>query len=611
MRNASKHRFTIPVPRLKLTLRLDGHTRSLRKWVLMGIAIGLLSGGAALLFLQAIAWISHGVLGVLAGYTAPSLGHPAAVARPWLLVAIPAMGGLVAGTLVWWLAPTAAGIGTDAAIHAFHEGRTISLKTTAVKLVASALTIGSGGTSGREGPIAQVGAGVGSTLSRWLRFSARDQSIALAAGLGAGISAMFKAPLAGAIIAAEVFYREDFEVEALIPTLVASVVGYSVVGFAAGWAPVFHVAIDPYSFGSPWSLGVYAIVGIACGLLARVGIRALHKATQSFGSMVLPLRAGLGGLLVGLLAFASWQVLGVANMLGTGAEWMQAVLDHVNLGTGALVGVLLFGVCALLELAGIALTMGSGGSGGVFGPCLVVGGFIGAAVGGLATRYAPALFPDLAPFAVVGMVAYFAGAAKAPLGTIVMVLEMTGGYGLLGPAMVAVTFSFLLSGHGSVFASQVRNRMASPIHASEWDAVVLHQHTVEDVMHPQPPTIGPDTPCSEALAYLQKSETFTLPVVAGEKLVGIVTLRDLHRLPEADRPVRPVQDVLARQLAVVHRDDDLFKVLATLLSHDLNALPVVSRRNEGQLLGLVTRRDISAVVQKAATRRARAPGTTK
>ncbi|HEX4265623.1 MAG TPA: chloride channel protein, partial [Verrucomicrobiae bacterium] len=218
----------------------------LRKWGFIGILIGVGAGVGALVLSKAIELITKFVLGTIVGYNPPLPGGEGGsgnyifhMSRPWLLPVMTAATGLVGGFLTWKFAPTTAGIGTNAAIRAFHKNEKVKFHISIFKLITSALTIGGGLTSGREGPIAQIGAATGAGIADLLKLTARERNIALAAGLGAGIAAIFKAPLAGAIIAAEIFYKEDFEVEALVPGLVAAVIGYTIVGSVTGFQPVF------------------------------------------------------------------------------------------------------------------------------------------------------------------------------------------------------------------------------------------------------------------------------------------------------------------------------------------------------------------------------------
>src|SRR5215831_6801691 len=208
----------------------------LRKWGFIGILVGIGAGLGALALIWLIQLFTHGFLQIIVGYAPPLPGGEGGesnylfhMSRPWLLPVVTGAAGLLGGLITWKLAPETAGIGTNAAIRAFHANQTIKARTSVLKLFTSAITIGGGLTSGREGPIAQIGAATGATVATALKLTARERNIALAAGLGAGIAAIFKAPLAGAIIAAEIFYTEDFEVEALVPGLVASVIGYSIV----------------------------------------------------------------------------------------------------------------------------------------------------------------------------------------------------------------------------------------------------------------------------------------------------------------------------------------------------------------------------------------------
>ena len=224
----------------------------------------------ALALIRCINLVKHFVLGTLVGYIPPLPGGEGGMSqysfhmsRPWMLPLVTTAAGLVGGFFTWKFAPQTAGIDTNAAIRAFHNSEKLNFKTSIFKLVTSAITIGGGLTSGREGPIAQIGASAGAGIAGLLKLSARERNIALAAGLGAGIAAIFKAPLAGAIIAAEIFYKEDFEVEALVPALIAAVVGYSIVGAAAGFQPVFTPPRQATQFDHPWTLILFALLGSA------------------------------------------------------------------------------------------------------------------------------------------------------------------------------------------------------------------------------------------------------------------------------------------------------------------------------------------------------------
>ena len=221
--------------------------RYLLKWLLISTLIGLVAGVGAIAFYTAINFTTHLLLGQVVGYLPPEPGGEGgarampfwSAARPWLLPLVTTAGGLLAGIIVFSFAPEAEGHGTDAAIGAFHEGQAIRARIPLVKLVASAITIGTGGSAGREGPSAQISAGFGSVLAKLLHLDTQDSRIALATGIGAGIGAIFRAPLGGAILAAEILYKNDLEVEAIIPALIASIVGYSVFGAWSGWNPIF------------------------------------------------------------------------------------------------------------------------------------------------------------------------------------------------------------------------------------------------------------------------------------------------------------------------------------------------------------------------------------
>ena len=416
----------------------------LRRWVVLGAGIGVVGGLGAIIFYTALDVASHFFLGVLAGYAPPTPagegGAPITDAlRPWAIPLVVGLGGLISGIIVFRLAPEAEGHGTDAAIGAFHhDPRGIRARIPLVKLVASAVTIGSGGSGGREGPTAQISAGFGLFLSRLLDLEARDARIAVAVGMAAGIGAIFRAPLGGAILGAELLYRDDIESDALFPLFIATIVAYSIFGAVEGFSPIFGTQAT-YGFSNPVQLGWYALIGIVCGLVGLLYIRGFYGLTDWFGSWTMPrmLRPAIAGLMVGCLGLV------VPGALGTGYGFVQAGLDAQSLLAIPFWMIL---VLPFAKILSTSLSIGSGGSGGVFGPGMVIGGLLGAGIWRLLEPIAPAIPSSPAPFVIVAMMALFGSVAHAPLAVMLMVAEMTGNLSMLAPAMVAVGLATFSSG---------------------------------------------------------------------------------------------------------------------------------------------------------------------
>lgn len=568
----------------------------LQKWGLIGILIGVGAGLGALALMWSIHFITHFVLGPIVGYLPPLPGGEGGtndyvfhMSRPWLLPLVTSAAGLVGGLLTWKFAPTTAGIGTNAAIRAFHNNEDVRASTSIFKLITSAITIGGGLTSGREGPIAQIGAATGVTIAKVLKLSARERNIALAAGLGAGIAAIFKAPLAGAIIAAEIFYKEDFEVEALVPGLVAAVIGYTIVGSVTGFQPVFSPPPQATVFEHPLSLVLFALLGVGCALLARFLFAVFFPIEAFFKRFPLWLATTIGGLCTGLVGLA------IPSILGTGYGWAQFAISART----DLLPLHMLLLAAIGEIVGAALTLGSGNSGGIFGPCVVTGGMFGGAFGCVAAHFFPETVPHPGTYAIVGMIAYFAAAAKAPISTIIMISEMTGGYGLLGPAMFAVVTAFILSGKRTIFPAQVDSRLDSPFHADEFEPIALRRVKTADVMIHLPVCINSTAPVTEAMTLMGDYGLASLPVVEQNKLTGRVTLLAIHRVAEAQRQTMQVKKISSGDVGTAFPDEDLFAILKRFAAKDVGNLPVVTRDRPDCPIGLITRSGLWSALETA------------
>lgn len=568
----------------------------LQKWGLIGILIGIGAGVGALVLMWAIKVINDFVLGRIVGYTTPLPGGEGGaeqyvfhMARPWLLPIVTALAGLVGGFLTWKFAPTTAGIGTDAAIRAFHNNEKVRFQTSIFKLITSAITIGGGLTSGREGPIAQIGAATGASIADAMKLTARERNVALAAGLGAGIAAIFKAPLAGAIIAAEIFYKEDFEVEALVPGLVAAVIGYTIVGAVTGFQPVFTPPPHVTEFDHPFSLVLFAILGVGCALLARFLFMVYFPIERFFKRFPLWVATAIGGLCTGVVGLA------IPSILGTGYGWAQFAISQKTI----LLPPLMLFAAAIAEIVGASLTLGSGNSGGIFGPSVVTGGMFGGAFGYAAAYFFPSVVPHPGTYAIVGMIAFFAAAAKAPISTIIMISEMTGGYGLLGPAMFAVVTASILSGKRTIFPAQVDTRLDSPFHADEFAPIVLRRVKAADVMIHMPVYVNAHALVTEAMHLMGDYGLASLPVVEQNRLAGRITLLAIHRVAEAQRQTTLVKDIMLREPVVALANEDLFTILKRFAAKDVGNLPVVMPDKPDCPIGLVTRSGLWAALETA------------
>ncbi|MGH3279722.1 MAG: chloride channel protein, partial [Trebonia sp.] len=454
---------TVPADARQLTARAGTWVKGLPylpKWLVLGGLIGVIAGCGAVVFYEALTFATHVFLGLLAGYTPPTpagegnaVGSPG-FSRPWVIPLVVALGALASGFGVFTWAPEAEGHGTDAAIDAVHKNpRGIRLRAVAIKIIASALTIGSGGSGGREGPTAQISAGFGSLLTRLFDLEPGDGRIAVSIGIGSGIGAIFSAPLGGAVLAADIVYRDDFEAEALLPGLFASVIAWAIFGAVFGYQSMF--AMPSYHFTDPLQLVWFAVLGVAAGFVGLLYAKSFYTISALSGRLPFTrkLRPALGGLLVGLIA------LGLPQVMGTGYGWVQQSLS------GQLTHLPLIVVLALpfARILATSLSIGTGGSGGIFGPGVVIGAFTGLAVWRLLSPVAPAVGHSPAPFVAIGMMAVFGAIANAPLAIMLMVVEMTGNISVAAPALVAVAIATFIVKRfdDTIYRAQLRTKADS------------------------------------------------------------------------------------------------------------------------------------------------------
>lgn len=553
------------------------------KWFILGTIIGVVAGISALAFYFTLKLMEHLFLGLVVGISVPepigeggSLESEFKVINLWLIPVSTTLGGLLSGLIVYTWAPEAEGHGTDAAINAYHklQGK-IRRRIPLIKLFASAITIGSGGSAGREGPTAQLSAGIASAIADLLRLSPDDRRRAVAVGIGAGIGSIFKAPIGGAILAAEVLYMRDIEYEVIFPALVASAVGYSIFGSIVGFTPIFGYYTGVFD---PVSLPLYVVLGIIDGLFAVLYIKTFYKIHDSFKKWRISNYAKpvVGGMLTGLVGIMAPQVL------GTSYGWINlAMFEKLSLFTSPLFPpIVLLTALPFLKILATSFTIGSGGSGGVFAPGIVIGALVGLDIGLLFHHLFPSLASDVAPFVIVSMLALFGAAAKAPLAVMFMVVEMTGSYQLLPAAMIAIATAYLVSGNNTIYRAQVPTRRDSPVHIGEYSIPVLMEIKVSDCELNKGPVVKINESVNNVINVMLQHHYTSLPVVNyNGDLIGVVYLLDILGKTGA------VGLYVKALSGYVQPDSTLYDAWEIMSRENLTWVPVV--KNE-KIIGILT-----------------------
>jgi CIC family chloride channel protein len=568
---------------------------------LYSILIGLLAGLGALAFDELLSRVAHLTMVTWAQLDVPrphgdasEFAGPVGATRRWLLVVLPILGGLVSGLLVKTFAPEAEGTGTDGYIDAFHnKGGVMRGRVPLIKSLATLATLATGGSAGKEGPTAQIGAGIGSALGRFIKMGARARRTLMVAGAAAGLGAIFRAPLGGALTAVEVLYKEDLETDALTPAVLASVTAYTIFCSIRGFSHVFEFQYD--IFHEPFELLLYAVLGLVCSGAGYLYIRFLHGSKHLFFDR-LPVNRYLvppiGGLLVGGIGYF------YPAAMGQGLGYVQQlILGEPVGGLQATVGVL--ATLAILKIATTSFTISSGGSGGVFAPSLFIGAMLGGCIGTLGNELFPEMVPRVGPYVVVGMGAFFAGVANAPIASLMMVCELTGAYELLPPLMVVATIALVTSRRWSIYTTQVDNKFFSRAHLWEMNPNVLKRMTVGEMTHgiyDQSAIVSNDMPLHQLeMRSRELGESDLVLRNAHGDLAGLVSMDDLGERQDLDDLGTFVlaHDLVNRRSVSLRPSDNLISALEVFGDREFDKIPIVDSHAGGQrLLGHIRYSDI-------------------
>lgn len=556
--------------------------------LMLAIIIGVLSGYGAVLFkflLKFMQWVFYQHAGEFIDY--------ASEIPLWAKMAMPAAGGLIVGLVVHFFAREAKGHGVPEVMQAIAlRGGVIRKRVAAAKIFASAVTIGSGGSVGREGPMVQIGASIGSSIGQIFKVPSRYMRTMIGCGAAAGIAATFNAPIAGVLFALEIIVG-DWGMTSFSPVVLSSVTATAISRYYFGDFPAF--VIPDYAVVSAWEYLMYPFLGIACGLVALSFTRILYASEDAFDAIrFLPewFKPAIGGALLGGMIIFFPQIFGV----GYGA--MNLSLTN-QMGLGMLV------LLVILKIVASSLTLGSGASGGIFAPSLFIGAMTGGAFGCLMHILFPGIPASAGAYALVGMGGVVAGTTYAPITAILIIFEMTGTYSIILPLMLTCITAVVLNSsisEASIYTIKLLRRGIDIFAGRERS--VLDRLLVKEVMSPHVVTVK-ESASLESIIWTFKTENAPyLHVIDGEgKLTGIISFRD----------IRPVLDeegllhlIIAKEIATpnpvtIHTEDTLQHALDIITDKGVSQLPVVSV--DAKLIGSLTESAINAAYSQALVRK--------
>jgi len=557
--------------------------------LLVAALIGVLSGYGAVLFRLMIKLAQYAFY----QNTSDILGFFHTLPL-YVIIGMPCMGGLIVGIIVSFGASEAKGHGVPEVMEAvaLRSGR-IRKRVAAAKIVASAVCIGSGGSVGREGPIVQIGSSLASTVSQIFNVPRMQQKTMVGCGAAAGIAATFNAPIAGVLFALEVLLG-DFGIASFSPVVLSSVTATTISRHYFGDFPAF--TIPTYHLQTLWEFGIYPFLGLFAGLIAVLFIVTLYWTEDLFDAIPLPEwgKPAIGGLFLGLIMTKFPQVFGV----GYGAI-NEALFNRLS---GMFLLFLVF-----LKIAATSVTLGSGGSGGVFAPSLFIGAMAGGFFGWIANLLFPALTASPAAYALVGMGAVVAGTTHAPITAIIIIFELSGNYKIILPMMITCILSTILASSlkkGSIYTIKLLRRNVDISGGMEQN--ILRTMEVGRFMTENPPTIPEGMHLLDLINTFKRADVSYLHVVnENGDLTGIISFRDIRPLFE-ERDLHSLvvaKDVATGDLKTVRPHDSILTALKTMSDLGISQLPVVGGENGRKVVGILRDKDVIAAYDKAIIRK--------
>jgi CIC family chloride channel protein len=507
----------------------------------------------------------------------------------WIIV-VPAIGAVFVGVLVYWVAPEVKGAGVADVMRGLvaNRGR-FRARVPGLKALASAITLGSGGSGGREGPIVQIGASFASAIGQVLKLTSTELRIMVACGAAGAIAATFNTPIAGAVFALELLLLE-FKTRSFIPLIVSTVFATLVSRRYFGDYPTFDIVAE-YRLENPYELVFYLGLGLLAGLAGVLFIKAFYKIEDTFDSISIPLYAKpvVGGLFVGAIG------LFYPEAMGVGYESVSNALNGtMDIPTAPVMAIMFLGLLLILKMVATSLTLGSGGSAGLFGPSLFLGAMLGAAFGIFVNQVSPFESANYGAYAMVGMAAVFASTSRATLTAILMLFEMTSVYEIILPLMFACVVSDAVSSllsKETIYTAKLAKQGIK--YVQDLSVNILESARVGDAMKTDFVSVKEDSPLRKVVDLHLYTGTKGFPVVSPDgRLKGMITLTDVRKAFESDRRDALVKDVMIKRVVTVYPDETLQTAMERMVLRKFGHLPVVDPNKPNKVIGMIDREAI-------------------
>lgn len=567
----------------------------LRKWTVIGIIIGVLSGLLVIAAYEAIRIFSSFFLSDIVRYIQPNpedvakltSNYTLYVLKPWLIPIILGLVGLIIGILSTKLSTALGNNGIDEISDEFHNKKNqFSLKISSLRTLSNILAVGSGTSGGIEDSLAHTGSTLASIIGRVFKLNDEEIRIAITAGMGSAIGGILRLPFGGAIFSLELLYRRDFIVKSLFPVFLASITSYIISGIILNWPSFLYVPQEFIAKTSLQSLAAYGVIAAIIGIIGIGYVRTVHFFQKHFETIKIPLyfKPALGGLIIGIFA------IGFPEILGTGYGWLQLG----TVGNYQIFPLWIMFPVILMKIFATSVSNASKNGTGLLGPTLVIGGLMGSALITLFHSFGIFMYIDTTSATLISIFAFLTASTRTPISAIVMGIEIVGSYTLLIPTVISVIISNIISGKDNyIYKNYVSNIKMQLLNAKKHDSK-LKNYQVKDVMNPDFYNVNKNTTVSDAIQIMRDLNVNTLVVTNNDdKFEGMVYIQDLGNIstiqdmnvasimvcdPPMLRPLDPILDYFdlisktaISEIPIISPDDSKL-VLATLSISDINRL---------------------------------------